>query len=57
MSTGGSVSQLAGILHEGTYMSTDASTDPVIVATARSPIGRAFSVPMTEIGQTISAHK
>ena len=37
------------ILHEGTYMSTDASTDPVIVATARSPIGRAFKGSMTEI--------
>ena len=30
-------------------MSTDASTDPVIVATARSPIGRAFKGSMTEI--------
>ena len=30
-------------------MSIDASTDPVIVATARSPIGRAFKGSMTEI--------
>lgn len=37
------------ILYEGTHMSTDASTDPVIVATARSPIGRAFKGSMAEI--------
>lgn len=30
-------------------MSTDAATDPVIVATARSPIGRAFKGSLTEI--------
>ena len=30
-------------------MSTDAATDPVIVATARSPIGRAFKGSLTEM--------
>lgn len=48
LQSGGSVSQVANP-HEGTQMSTDASTDPVIVATARSPIGRAFKGSMTEI--------
>ncbi|MFQ3329278.1 MAG: acetyl-CoA C-acetyltransferase, partial [Candidatus Poriferisodalaceae bacterium] len=30
-------------------MSTDSATDPVIVATARSPIGRAFKGSLTEM--------